>query len=147
MMNARQLANTLDEMIKDTKRGPLSWSMQIETTDDLHASLKETVTQDGLTWLVDECFVEYTCSWKGQDFCMISYEHVLSCQDQTRMTCLIFLPPMGMRFFDVAELAPYAIEADAYVSSKVHLLWETLMDLYRTNPARCRLRVIDPLKN
>ena len=78
---------------------------------------------------------------------MISYEHVLTHEDQTRMTCLIFLPPLGMRFFDVAELAPYAVEADAYLTSKVHLLWETLMELYRTNPARCRLRVIDPLKN
>ena len=37
-MNARQLANSLDEMMKETKRGHLSWSMQIETTDDLDAS-------------------------------------------------------------------------------------------------------------
>ena len=58
-MNARQLANSLDEMMKDTKRGHLNWSMQVETTDDLDASLKETFEQDGVTWLVDECFVEY----------------------------------------------------------------------------------------
>ncbi len=147
MMNARQLANTLDEMMKETSRGRLNWSMQIESTDDLDASCKEHVTQDGNDWLVDECFVEYACTWRGQDFCMISYEHVLTHADQTRMTCLIFLPPLGMRFFDVAELAPYAIEADAYVSSKVHLLFEQLMELYRTDASRCRLRVIDPLKN
>ena len=49
--------------------------------------------------------------------------------------------------FDVAELAPYAVEADAYLTSKVHMLWETLMGLYRTDPSRCKLRVIDPLKN
>ena len=146
-MNARQLANSLDEMMKDTKRGHLSWSMQIETTDDLDASLKERLEQDGMEWLVDECFVEYACTWKGQDFCMISYEHVLTHGDQTRMTCLIFLPPLGMRFFDVAELAPYAIETDAYLTSKIHALWEMLMDLYRTDPSRCRLSVIDPLKN
>ena len=78
---------------------------------------------------------------------MISYEHVLTHEDQTRMTCLIFLPPLGMRFFDVAELAPYAVEADAYLTSKVHLLWEMLLELYRTAPTRCRLSVIDPLKN
>ena len=78
---------------------------------------------------------------------MISYEHVLTHEDQTRMTCLIFLPPLGMRFFDVAELAPYAIEADAYVSNKVHQLFEMLLALYRTDPSRCRLSVIDPLKN
>ena len=146
-MNARQLANSLDEMMKDTKRGHLNWSMQVETTDDLDASLKETFEQDGVTWLVDECFVEYACTWRGQDFCMISYEHVLTHEDQTRMTCLIFLPPLGMRFFDVAELAPYAIEADAYVSNKVHLLFDMLLALYRTDPSRCRLSVIDPLKN
>ena len=146
-MNARQLANSLDEMMKDTKRGHLNWSMQVETTDDLDASLKETFEQDGVTWLVDECFVEYACTWRGQDFCMISYEHVLTHEDQTRMTCLIFLPPLGMRFFDVAELAPYAIENDAYVSNKVHQLFEMLLALYRTDPSRCRLSVIDPLKN
>ena len=146
-MNARQLANSLDEMMKETKRGHLSWSMQIETTDDLDASLKEKLEQDGIEWLVDECFVEYACTWRGQDFCMISYEHVLTHEDQTRMTCLIFLPPLGMRFFDVAELAPYAIENDAYVSNKVHQLFEMLLALYRTDPSRCRLSVIDPLKN
>ena len=70
-MNARQLANSLDEMMKDTKRGHLNWSMQVETTDDLDASLKETFEQDGVTWLVDECFVEYACTWRGQDFCMM----------------------------------------------------------------------------
>ena len=145
-MNARQLANSLDEMMKDTKRGHLNWSMQVETTDDLDASLKETLEQDGVEWLVDECFVEYACTWRGQDFCMISYEHVLTHADQTRMTCLIFLPPLGMRFFDVAELAPYAIEADAYVSNKVHLLFEMLLSLYPTPPSRCPLSVIDPLK-
>lgn len=146
-MNAKQLANSLDEMVKDTKRGHLSWSMQIETTDDLDAALKERLEQDGTEWLVDECFIEYTCAWKGQDFCMISYEHVLTHGDQTHMTGLIFLPPLGMRFFDVAELAPYAVTSDAYLMSKVHTLWETLMELYRTDPARCRLRVIDPLQN
>ena len=146
-MNARQLANSLDEMMKDTKRGHLNWSMQIETTDDLDVSLKEKLEQDGIEWLVDECFVEYVCTWKGQDFCMISYEHVLTHEDQTRMTCLIFLPPLGMRFFDVAELAPYAVEADAYLTNKVHQLWEMLLNLYRTEPSRCKIRVIDPLKN
>ena len=146
-MNARQLANSLDDMMKDTKRGHLSWSMQIETTDDLDASLKEKLEKDGTEWLVDECFVEYACTWRGQDFCMISYEHVLTHEDQTRMTCLIFLPPLGMRFFDVAELAPYAVEADAYLTNKVHQLWEMLLNLYRTEPSRCKIRVIDPLKN
>ena len=78
---------------------------------------------------------------------MISYEHVLTNEEQTRMTCLIFLPPLGMRFFDIAELAPYAVDADAYLTSKVHQLWEMLIGLYRTDPARCRISVIDPLKN
>ncbi len=147
MMSAKQLATMLDDMMKDTKRGSLNWKMQIETTDDLDDDLKEKFEKDGAEWIVDECFVEYNCTWRGKDFCMISYEHVLSLGEQTRMTCLIFLPPLGIRYFDVAELAPYAVEADAYVSSKVHMLWEMLMELYRTNPARCRLTVIDPLNN
>lgn len=147
MMNEKQLANMLDDMMKDTKRGNLNWKMQIEATDDLDDDLKKRFKKDGIEWVVDECFVEYTCTWRGNDFCMISYEHVLSFEDQTRMTCLIFLPPMGMRYFDVTELAPYAVNADAYLSSKVHILWETLMELFRTDPTRCRLTVIDPMKN
>ena len=146
-MNAKGLMNYLDELMKETKRGHLNWSMQIETTDDLDASLKEKLTQDGVEWLVDECFVEYSCTFKGQDFCMISYEHVLTHETQTRMTCLIFLPPLGIRFFDVAELAPYAVTADARLTGRVHMLFEMLLALYRTDPARCRLQVIDPLKN
>lgn len=146
-MNAKGLMNYLDELMKETKRGHLNWSMQIETTDDLDASLKEKLTQDGVEWLVDECFVEYSCTFRGQDFCMISYEHVLTHESQTRMTCLIFLPPLGVRFFDVAELAPYAVTADARLTGRVHMLFEMLLSLYRTDPTRCRLQVIDPLKN
>ncbi len=146
-MDAQHLANTIDEMMKETKRGRLDWGMQIESTDDLDSSLKGTVEQDGRTWTVDECFVEYSCTWKGKDFCMISYEYVLTHDEATRMTCLIYLPPAGMRYFDVAELAPYAVQADAYLTNKVHMLWEMLMELRRSEPSRCRLSVIDPLKN
>lgn len=146
-MNAKGLANHLDELMKETKRGHLNWKMQIETTDDLDVSLKETLTKDDMEWIVDECFVEYTCNHKGHDFCMISYEHVLTHESQTRMTCLIFLPPLGMRFFDVAELAPYAVEVDARLTGKVHQLFEMLLSLYRTDPNRCAIQVIDPLKN
>jgi hypothetical protein len=147
MMTVKQLSNTLDEMMKETKRGHLNWSLQIESTDDLDASLKDTVTDNDVEWLVDECFVAYSCTFKGEDFCMISYEHVLTHDDQTRMTCLIFLPPLGMRFFDVEKLLPYAIDADAYITNKVHMLFEQLWALHQTDSSRCRLQVIDPLKN
>jgi hypothetical protein len=147
MMTVKQLSNTLDEMMKETKRGHLNWSLQIESTDDLDASLKDTVTDNDVEWLVDECFVAYSCTFKGEDFCMISYEHVLTHDDQTRMTCLIFLPPLGMRFFDVEKLLPYAIDADAYISNKVHMLFDQLWELYQTDKSRCSLHVIDPLKN
>jgi hypothetical protein len=147
MMNAKQLSSTLDEMMKETKRGHLNWSLQIESTDDLDASVKDTVSEDGRQWLVDECFVSYSCSFRGEDFCMISYEHVLTCQDQTRMNCLIFLPPPGMRFFDLSKLLPYAIDADACIAGKAHMLFEQLWALHQTDEGRCRLQVIDPVKN
>lgn len=147
MMNAKQLAATLDDMMKETKRGNLNWKMMIETTDDLDVSLKEKVTIDDTEWIVDECFVEYQCTYRKQDFCMISYEHVLTCGNRTQMTCMIYLPPLGMRYFDIDKLAPYAIVADAYVSNRVHQLWDMLMALYRTDSSRMQLRVIDPLNN
>ena len=147
MLTATGLAKQLDEMIKATNRGNLDWRMTIESTDDLAPELKEKFTaDDGIEYLVDECFVEYHCTYHNKEFNLISYEHVLTHDGNTRMTCLIFLPPQGIRFFDVALLSPYAIEADAYVSGKVHLLWETLFSLYKENPARVALRVIDPLK-
>lgn len=147
MLTATGLAKQLDEMIKATTRGNLDWRMTIESTDDLQPELKEKFTaDDGIEYLVDECFVEYTCKYNHKDFTMISYEHVLTHEDTTRMTCLIFLPPQGMRFFDVNQLAPYAVKADAIVSNKVHVLWETLMALYKETPSRIELRVIDPLK-
>jgi hypothetical protein len=147
MTQVKQLSNTLDEMMKETKRGHLNWRLQIESTDDLDSSLKDTITEEGKEWLVDECFVAYSCTFRKQDFCLISYEHVLTCGDLTRMTCLIFLPPPGMQFFDVEKLLPYAIDADAYITNKVHLLFEQLWALHQTDSSRCRLQVIDPLKN
>lgn len=147
MMTSKQLANTLDEMMKETRRGNLDWRIQIETTDDLDIALKQQLEENGITWTVDECFVEYLCTWRGQDFCMISYENILTHDQQTRSTSLIFLPPMGLRFFDVAQLAPHAIHADAYIVSRVHMLFEQLMTLYKENPLRCQLSVIDPLNN
>ena len=148
MMTSKQLGATIDDRIKETKRGNLDWKMQIESTDDLSVDLKEKyIDENDKTWIVDECFVAYECLYKRQPFCMISYEHVLTCEDKTRMTCLIFLPPLGMRFFDVAELAPYAVDADPILGNKVHMLWEQLMQQYRSGTGKVKIQVVDPLNN
>ncbi len=145
-MTTNNLSRQLEDMIKETGKNHLSWNMVIESTDDLDESIKEKLEDDGITWTVDECFVEYSCQWKGKDFCLISYEHVLSHEDKTRMNALVFLPPLGMRYFDINTLAPYAIKVDSVLANRVHILFETLMTHVRADDHTVSLRVIDPLK-
>ncbi|MCR5388354.1 MAG: hypothetical protein K6E56_03815 [Lachnospiraceae bacterium] len=145
-MTTNNLSRQLEEMIKETGKNRLSWNMVIESTDDLDESIKEKLKDGDITWTVDECFVEYSCQWKGKDFCLISYEHVLSFEDKTRMDALVFLPPLGMRFFDINTLAPYAIKVDSVLANRVHILFETLMTHVKADDHLVSLKVIDPLK-
>jgi hypothetical protein len=46
----------------------------------------------------------------------------------------VFLPPLGIRFFDVDILAPYAVETNQMLLYEIHLLWQTVLDLYKKDP-------------
>ena len=145
MIKPKQLADQIDAMIKDTKKGSVTWKLQIETTDDLEDDVKEKLeTEDG-EFVIDECFVSYECTYQRKPFRLISYEHVMRREDVTRMTALIFLPPEGLRYFDVAFLAPYAIENSSLLSGRVHNLFETLMELHKAGSASVSVSYIDPV--
>ena len=62
---------------------------------------------------------------------MISYEQIYTCGEKKKSCNLIFLPPLGVRFFDVDVLAPYAVEADQMLIYEVHMLWLTVLEQYK----------------
>ncbi len=145
MIKPKQLADKLDILIKETNKNGLKWKMQIETTDDLSEDLKEKLETEEGEYIIDECFVSYECTCQRQEFRMISYEHVMRRGDTTRMTALIFMPPEGLRYFDVAVMAPYAVDNSSMLSGKVHNLFDTLMKLHAAGSDQVSVKYIDPI--
>ena len=54
---------------------------------------------------------------------------------------LIFLPPLGIRFFDLDTLAPYAVKADQMLIYDIHMLWLSILEQYRKNPQSANITV------
>ena len=151
MSKEKELLHKLPEMIKDTKAGKIYWNVECQTTEFNPAEQKPVVEgEDGEKWTVDECFVSYHCEYKGTEFLMITYEMIHSRENQQKTTNLVFLPPLGIRFFDIHTLLPYAIEADQMLTYHIHILWLTILELKKSNPdalhfdATERTLTIDP---
>ena len=68
MKKEDELLRDLTEMIKDTQKGDLKWKVIAQTTEYNDESQKPKVTEDGVEWTVDECFVSYECKYKDKDF-------------------------------------------------------------------------------
>ena len=49
--------------------------------------------------------------------------------------------PLGIRFFDVDVLAPYAVEADQMLVYEVHMLWLAVLEQYKKDPQSMELDV------
>lgn len=81
--------------------------------------------------MIDECFVSYHCMDQEKEFLLVSYEQIYTCGEKKKSCNLIFLPPLGIRFFDVDVLAPYAVEADQMLIYEVHMLWLTVLEQYK----------------
>lgn len=71
-MKPEELLQTLMKMQKETKDGTLNWRLEVQTTEGNEE--KYTVEEDEKTWTVDECYVSYHCTYRGKEFCLISYE-------------------------------------------------------------------------
>ena len=145
IIKTKQLSDQVEELIKETRKNGLVWKMQIETTDDLEADIKEKLETEEGEFVVDECFVSYECVYRKKEFRMISYERILTRGDAVRSNALIFMPPEGLRYFDVAVLAPYAVDNDAILSDRVHNLFKTLMELHNEGSDQVKVQYIDPL--
>lgn len=143
-MKPATLANTLDEMIHETKKGHLNWQIEIQSTDGLADSVKHRITEDEKEWIVDECFISFYCKFRGKDQLMITYEHIKRHGEQTRSDNLIFMPPLNIRYFDVGILSPYIVDANAVLLDKFHQLWLLVMDSYKKKEGHVSFKVFDP---
>ena len=104
MKKEDELLKELTDMVKETKKGQIKWKLSCQTTEYNDEAVKPTVTEDGITWTVDECYVSYECTYKGSDFVMITYEMIHTAGDKRQTTNLVFLPPLGIRYFDISTL-------------------------------------------
>ena len=141
MSKEQSLMHELRDMIKDTKAGRLDWKLQCQTTEYDDESEKPTIVEDDIKWTVDECYVSYECEYKGKTFVMISYEMIHSAGDKKNTTNLIFLPPLGIRYFDINVLLPYSVEADKMLVYEVNQLWLTILDMYKNKAENVSLDV------
>ena len=137
MKKEDELFRQLTDLLKDTQAGKVRWDVKCQKTE-YNDKAKKPVEKDaeGVEWTVDECFVSYYCLYKGKEFLMITYEMIHSAGDKVRTTNMIFLPPLGIRFFDVNTLLPYAVEVNQMLSYQAHMLWLSCVETYRNHPDR-----------
>lgn len=140
-MRPEELNHKLTEMIQATKEGKIHWNVQVQTTESNDISDKPKVEEDGLTWTVDEFYVSYYCKYKNQDFLLTTYEMIKKSDGKTRTSNMIFLPPLGNRFFNLHTLLPYSVEASAVLVSQCCNLWKLLLDMYKIDHSSVYLEV------
>ena len=72
---------------------------------------------------------------------MITYEMIHTAADVQRTTNLVFLPPLGIRYFDLTTLLPYSVENSNMLSYEIHVLWESLLAMYKEKSEQVVLEV------
>ena len=112
----------------------VQWNISVQTTENNEVSEKPVEVQDGVSWTIDECYVSYYCKYKGQDFLMITYEMIKTAGDKVHTTNMIFLPPLGIRVFQLPMLLPYAVQASGVLANQIHNLWELLLAMKKADP-------------
>lgn len=128
MKKGKELLRKLPELVKETKEDKIQWKIEFQTTEYNDPSEKPREVMEGKSWMLDECFVSYHCIYKDEEFLLITYEQIASCEEKTKSYNLAFVPPLGNRFFDVDMLAPYAVELDQMLAYEIHMLWLTILE-------------------
>lgn len=141
MKKQDELLKQLTEMTKETKAGKIAWEVICQTTEYNDPATKPLVEEDETLWTVDECYVSYHCEYKGKEFLMVTYEMIHTASDAVKTTNLVFMPPLGIRYFDIHTLLPYAVETDNMLTYQIKTLWEMLLDMYKANPNSVKLDV------
>lgn len=141
MKKQEELMREVTELIKVTNDGTIRWDIVVQTTEGNEESEKPVEEEGGVRWIIDECFVSYYCKFRGKDFCMVTYELIKRAGDKTVSSNMVFLPPLGMRFFDLRILLPYSVQASHVLLDQIHNLWVLLMDLYKVDKSSIYLDV------
>ncbi|MCM1105732.1 MAG: hypothetical protein NC355_02200 [Blautia sp.] len=141
MRKEEQLLRDLTELLKETQSGQLTWDILCQTTEYNDAAEKPVEELDGEKWMADECFVSYHCVHREKEFLMITYEKIYTCGEKKKSTNLIFLPPLGIRYFDLDILAPYAVQAGQMLAYDAHMLWLGILEQYRSHPEQITMQV------
>ena len=141
MKKEAELLKQLQDLVKETKSGKIHWDVKCQTTEYNDPARKPQVMEDDILWTVDECYVSYYCEYKGKEFLMITYEMIHTAGDKVKTTNLVFLPPLGIRYFDIHTLLPYSVETSNMLTYQVQTLWKMLLAMYKVNPASVALDV------
>ena len=141
MKKPEELSRMLTDMIRETKEKKLRWTVEVQTTENNELSEKPVEKEDGIEWVIDECYVSYVCQYKGQDFCMITYEMIKTAGDKVSTMNMIFLPPMGIRLFNLNTLMPHSVKTSGVLANQVHNLWELLVGMYKIDNSTVSLKV------
>lgn len=141
MKKEEELLRDLTELIRETQEGKVLWDIQYQTSEYNDSASKPAEDENGKKWSVDECFVSYHCPYHDKEFLMISYEQFYTCGEKQKSCNLIFLPPAGVRFFDVDVLASYAVHTDQMLIYSVHMLWLAILEACKKNPESVKLEV------
>lgn len=134
MKKENDLMRQLGDLVKDTKGGKINWRVNVSTTEYNDPANKPKIQAEGENWTVDECYVSYYCEHHGQEFLMISYEMISQAGSKQKTTNMIFLPPLGIRVFDLSTLMPYSVEASQMLVYSVHNLWLTILETQKEHP-------------
>ena len=140
-MRQDMLLHKLSELLTETREGKIRWSVDVETTEANAPEDKPTETEGGIDWTLDECYVSYDCLYRGEEFCMITYELIKTAGERVTTSNMVFLPPLGMRYFDLRTLLPYSVETSAVLLEEIHQLWVQLTDMYKADKGSLYLNV------
>lgn len=141
MKKPEELFRELDNLMKETKAGKIHWHVEVQTTEHNNPADKPVEQEDGIKWVLDECYVSYYCEYHGKEFCMITYELIKNAEHEkkTMTSNLIFLPPGNVRCFHLQTLLSYAVENSAVLSEQVHKLWVMLLEMYKADQSSVTL--------
>ena len=144
-MKPESLATELDDLISMTKKGTQKWNITMQTTEKMEDTLKDHITDDdGKIWCIDECYTDFSCTYLGNPFHLISYENIQTCGSNVKSNNLLFIAPDGMRRFQLDFLAPYNIQNSAVLTYKVHDLWTLALAEYKKGNSKINFTVSEP---
>lgn len=141
MKKQQELIREITELMSATRDGQVRWDLLVQTTEANDPSEKPVEVEDGVSWTIDECYVSYYCKHRGKEFCMVTYELLKTSGELTSSGNMIFLPPLGLRFFDLHTLLPYSVECSPVLLDAVHKLWVMLMDMHQVDKGSIYLDV------